>query len=132
MTRREPSDEAKAKDTTYNGWTNYETWAVALWLDNDEGSYNYWREQSQEVWDAAEPGEHSWQTREAEAVRVLSDMLKDLHEERLEELGLLDGDKAGVFADLMGAAMSEVNWHEIAKHYIDDVEKPEPEAEATP
>ena len=19
---------------TYNGWTNYETWAVALWLDN--------------------------------------------------------------------------------------------------
>lgn len=20
-------------DTTYNGWTNYETWAVNLWLD---------------------------------------------------------------------------------------------------
>jgi len=23
----------------YNGWTNYETWAVALWIDNDEDSY---------------------------------------------------------------------------------------------
>jgi hypothetical protein len=22
-------------DTTYNGWTNYETWATALWLDNN-------------------------------------------------------------------------------------------------
>ncbi len=26
----------------YNGWSNYETWNVKLWMDNDEGSYNYW------------------------------------------------------------------------------------------
>jgi hypothetical protein len=31
-------------DTFYNGWTNYETWNVALWIQNDEGLYNLARE----------------------------------------------------------------------------------------
>lgn len=27
----------------YNGWSNYETWNVALWAGNDEKSYKYVR-----------------------------------------------------------------------------------------
>ena len=32
--------QANLTDTEYNGWENYETWNVALWIDNDEGLYN--------------------------------------------------------------------------------------------
>lgn len=27
------------KDTNYQGWKNYQTWNVALWINNDEGYY---------------------------------------------------------------------------------------------
>ena len=29
-----------ATDNTYNGWTNYETWNAALWIQNDQFLYN--------------------------------------------------------------------------------------------
>ncbi len=31
-------------DQTYQGWTNYETWNVVLWIENDESIYNYIQE----------------------------------------------------------------------------------------
>ncbi len=31
-------------DTTYNGWANYQTWNVMLWMDNEESAYREYRE----------------------------------------------------------------------------------------
>ena len=28
----------------YNGWVNYETWNVGMWIANDEGLYRFARE----------------------------------------------------------------------------------------
>ena len=36
--------QTRIQDTSYNGWTNYETWNVALWIQNDEGLYQWARD----------------------------------------------------------------------------------------
>lgn len=100
-------------DKTYNGWTNYETWNVKLWMDNDEGSYRYWQDAAQDVYDEAEADDTF--TRNERATLDLSDRLKSEFEESAPDLG------ASCWSDLLTAALSEVNWHEIAEHLIDDV-----------
>ena len=32
--------QLNALDISYNGWNNYETWNVALWINNAEGLYH--------------------------------------------------------------------------------------------
>jgi hypothetical protein len=96
----------------YNGWKNYETWAACLWLDNDEGTYSYWRAAAREAYRDAESGPHL--TRRQAARADLADRLRDEIEESAPPLD-------GLSADLLHAALSEIDWYEIAESYLDDV-----------
>ncbi len=94
----------------YNGWTNYETWCVSLWMDNEEGTQDYWLERADNCLGAARHDDNP----KDNAIYDLSIAIKEEHEEAKP-----DALACGVFCDLITAAMSEVNWREIAKHFIE-------------
>jgi hypothetical protein len=104
------------KDERYNGWTNYETWLVSLWSDNDETSYRRRKRLAQDTWNDAEAD--SVFTREERATIDLAESLQS----ETEHTNPMKNN-ASLWADLMGAALAEVNWYEIAEHLIQEVEK---------
>ena len=95
---------------TCNGWTNYETWVVNLWMDNEPGSQDFFMERAREILDDSTPTEYA--SREEVARSSFADWLAEFHDENVPQL-------SGVYADLMRGALDAVNWMEIARYYID-------------
>jgi hypothetical protein len=116
----------------YNGWTNYETWAVALWLDNDEGAYKRWgsaaraamREAADQFDDLDEDATETVKRERADkireiALRTIAGQLKREHEELAQRILTKGGGKGTVFSDLSSAALSEVDWQEVAESRLE-------------
>lgn len=92
----------------YNGYTNYETWNVNLWLENDEGIYSMIKEWAEE----------------ADDIGPLSQQIQEF----VEEMNPLASDSS-MFSDLLGAAIGSVNWYEIAEYWFSEYHEDESEDE---
>lgn len=90
----------------YQGWANYPTWAVALWIDNDQYMYN-------EAVGTAEQMVFMESLPDYRVADWLHEWVDFMREETIPDIG------NNMFSDLLGWAIEMVDWHELATHYID-------------
>lgn len=109
--------DALFRDESYNGWSNYETWAVNLWLGNTEGVYHSWIDAARECRRHA-VGHHytRFGLSTEETARVL---LADRLREQVAEDCMVGVEELA--ADLLNAALCEVDWREVAESFLDDL-----------
>ena len=96
------NDEKNGDEQGYNGWANYETWLVNLWLQNEPGTEDDCRVISRR------------EINKGGSAYSLGEELKHYVEDLMPDLG------ASMAADLLSAALGNVDWREIAEHYMED------------
>ena len=82
--------------TTYNGWSNRETWLANLWLTSEEPFVNLLEEAGKLLGDTY----------------VKAEWLEERFHHALDELF----GEATLWADLLGAALGRVNWYELIEN----------------
>ena len=90
----------------YNGWRNWETWCLHLWITGEEPSYRHWDARAR--------------AQDTEALR------EELEAHYTEALALLE-ELPGVFRDLLGGSLREVDWWEIAEALREGMDEDEDE-----
>lgn len=99
----------------YNGYTNYETWNCALWLDNGEGTQSMMQEKAVELVEAMDNPNDDNEIDEAkhEMAEFLETMVNEMY-------GEIEHKLKGMFADFVGASMREIDYRDIAQSQLAD------------
>lgn len=86
-------------DNTYNGWSNWETWNLLLWANNEESTYKEMRRFATKV---------STLAQEKDQIRACVSFFNDMF-------------PSGT-PDMEAGDMDNVNWNEVLESVLEEVE----------
>ena len=114
-------------DGTYNGWTNYATWGVALVLSNDRSTYDETREYAAEYRRNAPTDdrvrEGIWTAGQCERF-MLADRLREDVELMCEDATEgADETPQLMTRQIISASLADVDWHEIAVNILSELDE---------
>jgi len=98
---------------TYNGYANYETWLVSVWIDNDQGNIDHWIDVARHHYSISE--DRKYFTKKEEAIISFSEDMKEWYGDRVPD----SDDIGGLWTDMINAALGSVDWHELAGKYME-------------
>ena len=108
----------KKAEEGYQGYKNYETWSIASWIDNAQGTQDYVNEMALDVLgkgsDVVQEGEEGQMGSDANA--TFAKALKDWVEEQIPELQM-------PFNQILNGAIKEVDWFKLAENFLDDAKE---------
>lgn len=93
--------------TAHEGWTNFPTWCVNLWLSNDEPAYRLWSRMA--TIELEQPTGHKHKM-----ARIADALRDEITEAAPRVLG------PSLYGDLLTWALGQVEWREIAKCLIEE------------
>lgn len=107
-------------DTKYNGWKNYPTWNVKLWLENSPETQAFvirlYKNAQKSVIPTLEEKEYF--SRQEWTRFEFRDALENaLYTQAHQELS-----EASMFTDLLRWSLGEVDWNQISKAYQEEFE----------
>jgi hypothetical protein len=101
----------------FNGWTNRETWATALWIDNDRGLHYTVQDFIQEaIMSKDEDQEYACTT-------CLAENLESLFDEAFSDLEEMTQTGPTMLKDI--GSLYRVNWYEIAEAKLSELKTQE-------